>query len=82
MPQAGAAAFEFLVTGVRECMATGLAPTADPARVALNVWTALHGFVSLRASLPDFPWPPLAQQIDDALQGLVGLSGVQPVDQE
>ena len=81
-PEAGAAAFEFLVMGVRECVAAGLAPPVDPARVALNVWTALHGLVSLRGSLPGFPWPPLTQQVDDLLHGLVGLRAAGPVDQK
>jgi AcrR family transcriptional regulator len=70
---AGAAAFSFLVDGVSACMRAGLAPTGDPLRTAIAVWTALHGIVSLRASVPVFPWPPLQQQVDDVLSGLVGL---------
>lgn len=53
--------------------ASGVASPGDPVRVAIGVWTALHGIVSLRAALPDFPWPPLAGQIDDVLAGLAGL---------
>ena len=70
---AGAAAFNFLVDGVSACMRAGLAPTDDPFRVTTNVWTALHGIVSLRCSLPGFPWPDLERQVDDVLIGLVGL---------
>ena len=69
----GAEAFMFLVEGAAACMKAGLAPPGDPLRVAIGIWTALHGIVSLRASLPQFPWPPLQQQVDDALHGLVGL---------
>jgi AcrR family transcriptional regulator len=72
-PAAGAAAFGFLVDCVRRCIDEGAATPADPSRVAVNVWTALHGLVSLRSSLPTFPWPPLAQQVDDVLSGMVGL---------
>jgi AcrR family transcriptional regulator len=72
-PAAGADAFGLLVEGVQRCMDTGAVPAADPARVALNVWTALHGLLSLRSSIPQFPWPPLTQQVDDVLRGLVGL---------
>ena len=27
------------------------------------MWTAVHGITSLRISLPDFPWPPLDDQL-------------------
>jgi len=70
---AGATAFGFLVDGIAACMHAGAAPPGDPTRVAVNVWTALHGMVSLRASLPAFPWPPLERQLDDTLLGLVRL---------
>jgi hypothetical protein len=29
--------------------------------------------VALRGSVPHFPWPPLEQQVDDVLRGIVGL---------
>jgi AcrR family transcriptional regulator len=71
--QAGAVAFAVLIDGVSACMQAGVAPADDPFRVATNVWTALHGIVSLRGALPAFPWPPLDRQLDDVLAGLVGL---------
>jgi AcrR family transcriptional regulator len=71
--RAGSAAFGFLVDGVGACIRAGIAPPGDPFRVAVNVWTALHGIVSLRGVAPQFPWHPLDQQIDDILAGLVGL---------
>ena len=67
------AAFGFLVEAVAACMRAGVAPDRDPVRVATNVWTALHGIVSLRRSVPAFPWPPLTEQVDDVLSALVGL---------
>jgi AcrR family transcriptional regulator len=71
---AGAANFGGLVEGVAACMRSGAVPaSADPMRVATSVWTALHGIVSLRGSLPRFPWPPLEEQVDDALAGLLRL---------
>ena len=54
-------------------MRAGVAPDGDPFRVATNVWTALHGIVSLRSATPRFPWPPLERQVDDVLAGLVGV---------
>jgi AcrR family transcriptional regulator len=69
----GSAAFGFLVDGVNACMQAGIAPADDPFRVATNVWTALHGIVTLRSVAPLFPWPSLERQLDDILAGLVGL---------
>jgi AcrR family transcriptional regulator len=69
----GGSAFFILVDGIRACIDAGVAPPGDPLRAATNVWTALHGIVSLRSAAPAFPWPPLPAQIDDILAGLVGL---------
>ena len=33
----------------------------------------MHGIVSLRHSVPDFPWSPLEEQLDEVLVGLVGV---------
>lgn len=72
-PRVGADVFAYLVEGVARCMQAGVAPSGDPHRVATGVWAALHGIVTLRVSVPGFPWPPLHQQVDDVLRGLVGL---------
>ena len=69
----GSAAFGFLVDSIATYMQVGLAPDGDPFRAATNVWTALHGIVSLRSATPGFPWPPLERQVDDVLSGMVGL---------
>lgn len=69
----GAATFGFLVEGVETCMRAEVAPAGDPFRVATNVWTALHGIVTLRSITPGFPWPPLERQVDDVLSGMVGV---------
>lgn len=49
----GAQAFGDLVRGVKRC----LPPERDPFPVALMIWTAEHGYVSLRESLKRFPFP-------------------------
>jgi AcrR family transcriptional regulator len=69
----GAAAFGFLVECIGTYMQADFVPAGDPFRVATNVWTALHGIVTLRSATPGFPWSPLAQQVDDVLAGLVGV---------
>jgi AcrR family transcriptional regulator len=49
----GTQAFGDLVRGVERC----LPPERDPFRVALMIWAAEHGYVSLRESLRLFPFP-------------------------
>jgi AcrR family transcriptional regulator len=49
----GALAFGDLVRGVERCVA----PERDPFPVALMIWAAEHGYVSLRESLRHFPFP-------------------------
>lgn len=59
----GAGAFGVLADAVRaaEGTADGTASGTDAAPAALvdatALWVALHGYVSLRASVPVFPWP-------------------------
>ncbi|WP_406086435.1 TetR/AcrR family transcriptional regulator [Kitasatospora purpeofusca] len=54
----GLDAFQTLVDGLRACVSAGRSSSTDPFADAVAVWTALHGQVTLRADLPDFPWPP------------------------
>jgi AcrR family transcriptional regulator len=72
-PLPGADAFQVLVDGVAACIAAGVARAGDPYQVATDIWPALHGMVSLRRQLPDFPWPPLDEQVRRVVGGLAGL---------
>ncbi|MEY9872423.1 AcrR family transcriptional regulator [Streptacidiphilus sp. MAP12-33] len=58
---------------VQRCMDAGLAPAADAATVSLDLRAAVHGAVSLRVNQPAHPWPPLEDQVDRFLAGLVGV---------
>lgn len=49
----GMAAFEVLVRTTASCLGEGVEPRA----VALQLWIALHGYVSLRNVMPAFRWP-------------------------
>src|SRR5450631_3439103 len=53
------ASFDALVGAVTGCQRAGQAAPGDPVLVALLVWTALHGQVTLRLDRPGYPWPPL-----------------------
>jgi len=61
-PLPGAPAFAVLQDAVTEALAAN-ASAADPFLAAATLWASLHGLVSLRASRPAFPWPPLADMI-------------------
>jgi AcrR family transcriptional regulator len=61
-PLPGAPAFTLLRDTVAQALAAEGSP-ADPFLAAVTLWAALHGMVTLRASRPAFPWPPLADMI-------------------
>lgn len=59
---------------VQRCMQAGLVPTDDAAAVALDLRAAVHGAVSMRLNQPDYPWPPLEDQVERFLIKLVGVA--------
>ncbi len=38
---------------------------ADSMALALQIWAALHGYVTLRANMPGFPWPAPERALDN-----------------
>ncbi|QIQ01267.1 TetR/AcrR family transcriptional regulator [Streptomyces liangshanensis] len=56
---------------VRDDVAAALDGTVDADLAATQLWTSLHGIVTLRAVRPDFPWPDLNDQIDDLVHRLL-----------
>jgi AcrR family transcriptional regulator len=70
----GRASFEALVGAIKRCQVAGtVAPDRDPFRLAVEVWSAEHGLVSLRLTRRRFPWPPLDELVDETVARLVGL---------
>jgi AcrR family transcriptional regulator len=61
-PLPGAPAFAVLRETVAQALAAAGSP-ADPFLAAATLWASLHGLVTLRATRPAFPWPPLADMI-------------------
>jgi AcrR family transcriptional regulator len=49
----GKEVFDLLLASTAGCLPEG----TDPMPVALQLWTTLHGYVSLREVMPGFPWP-------------------------
>jgi hypothetical protein len=54
---ARAESFNLLVNAVRDCVRSGQIASDDPQADAVTLWAALHGYATLRASLPLFDWP-------------------------
>lgn len=53
----GAEPFSILLDAIRACVDTGASGSTQPVEDATAMWVALHGYVSLRSAIPDFPWP-------------------------
>ncbi|WP_263578161.1 TetR/AcrR family transcriptional regulator [Actinotalea sp. M2MS4P-6] len=51
-------------------------PDAD--LLAIHLWTALHGTVSLRTARPQFPWPDLTVEVDSLVTHLLGVPPATP----
>jgi AcrR family transcriptional regulator len=49
----GKEVFDLLLASTADCLAEG----TDPMPVAIQLWTTLHGYVSLREVMPGIPWP-------------------------
>ena len=63
----GADPFAVLLDAVRDCIDAGASKAPSPLAAAIELWVALHGYVTLRASTPEFPWP----DTDEVLETLI-----------
>jgi AcrR family transcriptional regulator len=66
----GERVFGRLVAAVQACIDAGVTRQVDANLMAVNVWVALHGIVSLRTSRPHHPWPPVDTLVSAVLSGL------------
>lgn len=67
--------FALLLEPLTELVALHDLPN-DPFDLATDIWAALHGTVSLRASQSRFPWPDATVQVDRLLDRLVPCGAV------
>jgi AcrR family transcriptional regulator len=67
-------AFEALVAAIRRVQTVGAMPGDDPRRLAIILWTALHGQVTLRMDRPNFGWPDLDGMIAELVARVVHLA--------
>lgn len=61
------ASFDHLVQGVQRCIDAGVIATDDPVKLAVGMWSAVHGITSLLISKPGFPWPEIDGLLDHIL---------------
>jgi AcrR family transcriptional regulator len=72
-PQAaGRRSFDTLVESIARTQQSRGDVEIDPRRLATLLWATLHGLVSLRISRPNFPWPPLEEEVTAAVEMIVG----------
>jgi AcrR family transcriptional regulator len=66
----GSQAFLVLVNGIAACAEAGRSDSTDPFLDAVALWTALHGYATLRSDSPNFPWPPHEAILEALIAGL------------
>jgi AcrR family transcriptional regulator len=69
---------ERTTAAIQRCMDAGLAPADEAAAVSLDLRAAVHGTVSMRVNQPNYPWPPLEEQVERFLTKLVGVAPTHP----
>jgi AcrR family transcriptional regulator len=62
------AAFQTLVDGIANCAKAGRSASTDPFGDATQLWTAMHGAVTLRQFVPAFKWPPLEATVEELVR--------------
>jgi AcrR family transcriptional regulator len=70
----GARAFALLVHSISACIEARQSSSTDPERDATALWAAMHGYVGLLATMPDFPWPPHGSVVDQFVDRLACLT--------
>jgi len=71
----GAEAFALLVRGIQDCVEAGSSASTDVVADSTAVWVALHGAVTLRSSLPGFPWPEPETFVRHLVRSLARITG-------
>lgn len=66
--------FAWLVQAVQACADAGISASTDPQLDSTAIWTALHGYATLRATLPAFPWPGHEALLDRIVHGLAAIA--------
>jgi AcrR family transcriptional regulator len=71
LPPASTALFRHVIDAVTACTNSGIL-RGDPEILAVGLWSALHGLVSLLITQPDFPW---LDDLDALIEHTVRMAG-------
>jgi AcrR family transcriptional regulator len=63
----GKLAFDHLVDATQRCIDAGLCRSDDAVRMAVALWSGVHGLCSLLITARGFPWPAPPEQLAEAL---------------
>jgi len=66
--------FDALVTCVQGCIDAGISASTDAQLDSKAIWVGLHGFATLRALVPGFPWPDTDILLDRLIYGLAQIT--------
>lgn len=66
--------FNLLIGSLRNCIDAGISASTDPELDAAAIWLALHGFATLHAHLPGFPWRDSDVLLDRIIYGLAQIT--------
>lgn len=75
---------EMLIGAVERAIEAGMLLDVDPVRIAVLLWTTVHGMASIRIAKPELPWPPIDDDLDFMFSafahGMCRLPVVAPVE--
>lgn len=63
-------AFTVLVSRISACVAAGRSSSTEPFEDATALWVALHGYATLHAAVPSFPWLARNELLDRIVPSL------------
>lgn len=66
--------FEALVTCVQACIDAGISASRDAPLDSKAIWAGLHGYATLHALVPGFPWPDTDVLLDRFIYGLAQIA--------
>lgn len=67
--------FEALVAAVQACIDAGLSAGTDAELDSTAIWIALHGYATLHALMPGWPWPDADALLDRIISGAAQITG-------
>lgn len=70
VPDIRTESFDLLIGSLQCCIDAEISASTDASRDAAAIWVALHGYATLHARIPGFPWPDAHAMLDRIVYGL------------